>query len=572
MQRPKFMILVLAAVLLTALVVAPLLRRNNAGEPSGNSTEANLPQFPPGSGSPSEPESGNDRSGAGEGAPIGRDTGFLITSVEFAYPFGPVSLEKPRYKPVYLGPGMSPEGQILVRFSSPPAPDQPYSHLHLFQDGDVVTAYLRGTVDPLYGVPAAVKYWFDTDGLHLEDVPGGALLVLIIPSETRDVRGASLGEEEWIWFSSWNYNPFTFLDVTSGFANLPKFKGDGRRVGVVMSSDGAALRASPSPDSDVVADLPQGTNLLLEGDGANGWLEATLFRVPGKEWAGARVSALDELLESPLVQRLKGFIAAGEVSELPEPLNQGTVLAVIRSSGYHPEGELVPATAALLASGAGWGYRLMADNLEAALRGTEAKAVPFSFLATGERYGVPAFVGGRWVRFLEPEHHLPEVMWTGEEVLEFWREWERYKSVLGQWIDGFRFPEVLAGVGKDLVRGFHRALAAQEAWVEWGISFAAANPPAGGGVPEGVLDPRVFVDLLVQKMGLSSEEEALLRDYLKGIDPVADLDGAEGAYKAMTYTLANVIIRRQWLPLYNDAVEILLQGGAGPDNPASTGN
>ncbi len=564
MEQRKILIMVLAAALIAVLLAVSGLRRIGTEKPSESSMGSHLLQPLPDLISPTEERAGEDASHM-EGSTISAgDTSFKITSVEFAYPFGPVPLEKPRYRVVYLGPEMSSEGQILVRFSSPPAADQSYPYLRLFQSGRASSVYPRGTIDPLYGIPAAVQYWFDTDGLHLDGVPDGALLVLIIPGKTRDVRGATLGRDEWIWFSSWNYNPFTFIDVTAGFAHLPKFKGDGRRVGVVMSSGGATLRTAPSPDSSVVADLPQGTNLILEGDEPNGWFEVTVFRVTGREWARTSASTLDELLESPLVERLKGFVAARGVGELPEPLNEGTVLAVIRSSSYHPEGELVPATAALLASGAGWGYRLMTDNLEAALRGTEAKAVPFSFLATGQTYGVPSFVRDRWVGFLEPEHHLPEVIWTGEEVAEFWKQWERYKSVLGQWIDSFQFPETLADLGKDLVRGFHRALAAQEAWMEWGISFAAANPPEGGGIPEGTLDPQRFVDLLVQKMGLGPEEEALLRDHLEGIDPVADLESAEEAYKAMTYTLSNVIIRRPWLPLYNDAVEVLLQGEPRP--------
>ncbi|HHY35058.1 MAG TPA: hypothetical protein GX510_05425 [Firmicutes bacterium] len=564
MERRKVMIMVLVAVLATALLAVPVWR-NSAEKPPESPAGTHLPRPQPDPTPAEEPEAGED-GGVPEGSTaVCNDTGFRITSVEFAYPFGPVSLEKPRYRIVYLGPEMSSEGQILVRFSSPPVADQSYSRLRLFQNGHVLSAYPRGATDPVYGGPAGVQYWFDTDGLHMEGVPAGALLVLIIPGETRDVQGETLGEEEWIWFSSWNYNPFDFLNVSSGFANLPKFKGDGRRVGVVMSPGGAALRASPSPDSGVVAELPQATNLLLEGDGAGGWLQATVFRVLGDEWARTSASTLDELLESPLVEPLKGFITAEEVGELPEPLNEGTVLAVIRSSSYHPEGELLPATAALLPSGGAWGYLLMTDNLEAALRGNEAKAVPFSFpAAEGWCYGGPAHVRGRLVGSLSPERHLPEVIWTAEEVAEYWRQWNRYKSVLGQWIDSFRFPETLAALGKDLVRGFHRALAANEAWMEWGISFGAAMRREEAGIPAGVLDPHRYVDLVVEKLGLSSEEEALLRDHLKGVDALADPKGAEEAYQAMTYVLANVIIRRPWLPLYNDEVEILLQGGHRP--------
>lgn len=98
--------------------------------------------------------------------------------MEFTYPFGPVPLEKPRYRIVYLGPEMSSEGQILVRFSSPPTADQPYFCLRLFQNGHVLLPYPRGATDPVCGGPAGVQYWFDTDGLHMEGVPAQRLSCL----------------------------------------------------------------------------------------------------------------------------------------------------------------------------------------------------------------------------------------------------------------------------------------------------------------------------------------------------------------------------------------------------------
>lgn len=52
-------------------------------------------------------------------------------------------------------------------------------------------------------------------------------------------------------------------------------------------------------------------------------------------------------------------------------------------------------------------------------RRVEAKALVFSFSVAGRTYGTPAFLRDRWMGFLEPGHHLPEVMCDEEEMAEF---------------------------------------------------------------------------------------------------------------------------------------------------------
>ncbi len=551
--------LLIALLVVTAAVpgIAVGCRRDNASEDSPAS-------FIPPAGEPRPSPVDQGQATANPREHPETDGPFRVAQIDFGYPFGPVPLGGANdYRPVFLGPEAGHVGEVLIRFTGPPAQQQTYSHLWFIQAGLACWALPKGSVDPIFEAPAHVEYYFDADGLHISGLPS-RLILLRVPGETCSASGEPLGEDAWIWLSDWYFSPFHFVDTLDGFANLPKFRGDGRRVGVAVPSGGVRLRSSPKDSAATVVEVLQATNFLLEDSPDAGWLKATLFRVVDDGWRGASVSSLDDLLSKPFVERLTGYLRAEEVFEIPEPLNQGGQLAVIRSSGYTEDGSPLPATAAILPTcgSYGWPVRRM-EAVEAALRGTEAIAMGLSITdATEPSYLIPAYIKGKWVSFLSWEHHLPVVAWSPEEVSEFWEIWDYYKNALSWHVSGWRVPEELAPYLPDLVHAFDRALAAHEAWVEWGISFAAENR----GEPMSSwpnLDVDRFLDLLVERMDLSAQEEALLRKPIE--EGVQDLeegaDPAEEAFKKMTVLLANDIIGGQWRPPYMEEAQRLMVGG-----------
>ncbi len=455
-----------------------------------------------------------------------------VTAVEFSYPFGPVPLEDPTYRVLYRGPAAGPQGEVVVRFSLPLAMEQPYTSLRYFQNGKPRSAHPEGSYDPIYEMPAQVQYRIEVDRLHIR-LPAG-LLVLILPGNTASACGAVLGEDTWIWLSSQYFSPFDFVIGVGRFANLPRGHNNHRRVGVVFPAAGVHLRASPSESDGSLLQLPQGTNLRVEGSPLEGWLEVTLFEVVGDRWTQAVVESLDELLEG-FLDRVTGYLRVEEVLELPEPLNEGAILAVVLRWG-HPEAGPAPAAAAILPTGGGYGWPL--DPLVDArgpLGSAEAMAMLFSFFTSGQKYMTPAFVKGRWAGFLSPDGHLPESSWDEAEAELFWRHWSRYRETLLRSVGRWVLPQELSAYREHLIRGYERALAAQEAWVEWGIGTLGQTT---------LLDPHRFLDLLAGRMELTAEEEASLRAILlaAGDDP----ERLEEAYDHFKRYLANEIVKGAW--------------------------
>jgi len=495
-----------------------------------------------------------------------------ITQVEFAYPYSLSPLEPYDYQVVYRGPELRDGRSLTVHFSAHLSSEQPFPYLVLFQNGHIVTARPPGTINPAFGTPSSVTYTVQGSELGIAGIAQG-LWALRIPAELLSAAGQTLGEDVWAWFSPSYANPFTPLTGIGGAVYLPRISGDGKRVAVVVAQS-TELRSSADGTSATLLDLPQMSNLFIGSEQTGGdWLQVTYYQTTDESWAKAKVSSFDELLELPSIEAVSGYVHRDDIAEIPEPLNQGTLFQLFLSYQYSlVDTGLRCSAASTLPNSGGYGEPLRVvsqAHIDSMLASCEATAILLSRPIAGHLYGTPCITaGGERVGFLSPQGHLPQVTWSSEEVTLFWECWEHVKTVVLGYTDTLKLPDALSEYQEDVIRAFRRHAAAQEAWMEWGLAWAASRAEAPGGEENVVgedaatLDPRVFTDLLADKLDLTDAERQLLWSPFAELDfDSATVEELESAYESMVFILDNRIIRDSWLAPFNRANEQMRQEG-----------